>query len=173
MLTVAVDNPLRLVRNVTCIALLAMAVAYLMTYFNTYTSMWCWEEKYRKVLFRCYKSSYELLGIEQAIPCDLISVISYFFSVMCIYVCLSLNMYFYDISHYFPFFAFIFKSTILLRESRGEPPPDVVSGENVTLPSSFIALRREAITMIFSFFPLFIHTLFRFHFSFYFHSTIY
>jgi hypothetical protein len=37
-----------------------------------------------------------------------------------------------------------------LRGPRGEPPPDVVSGENVTLPSSFIALRREAITtMIF------------------------
>ena len=32
-----------------------------------------------------------------------------------------------------------------LRGPRGEPPPDVVSGENVTLPSSFIALRREAI----------------------------
>ena len=39
--TIAVDNPLRLVRNVTRIALLAMAVAYLMTYFNTYISMRC------------------------------------------------------------------------------------------------------------------------------------
>ncbi len=37
-----------------------------------------------------------------------------------------------------------------LRETRGKPPPDVVSGENVTLPSSFIALRREAITLFFS-----------------------
>ncbi len=70
-----------------------------------------------------------------------------------VYLCVSfLNMYVFVIFHYFPFFHFIFKSIISLsRETRGEPPPDVVSGENVTLPSSFIALRREAIkTMIFS-----------------------
>ncbi len=46
-----------------------------------------------------------------------------------------------------------------LWETRGEPPPDVVSGENVTLSSSFITLRWEAIkTMIFLpyfFFPSF------------------
>ena len=60
---------------------------------------------------------------------------------------------------------------ILLRETRGgvtgEPPPDVLAGGNVTLPRSFIALRREAITTMFfhSFFPfplfffLFYHVL--------------
>ena len=50
-----------------------------------------------------------------------------------------------------------------LRETRGEPPPDVLSGEYVTLPSSFIALRRDITTMIFSsFFPYFLF-LFAFH----------
>ncbi len=87
------------------IALLAME-AYLMTYFNTYISMRCWEEKYRKGLFRWYKGSYELLGIEQDISCDIISVVSYFF-LSFVYLCVSfLNMYFFDISHYFPFFTF-------------------------------------------------------------------
>jgi hypothetical protein len=37
---------------------------------------------------------------------------------------------------------------IFLSLSGGELPPDVVSGENVTLPGSFIALRREAMTMV-------------------------
>ena len=62
-----------------------------------------------------------------------------------------------------------------LRGPRGEPPPDVVSGENVTLPSSFIALRREAITtMIFVpfLFCSYIYSL-SFSRSFYLHSTKY
>ena len=70
---------------------------------------------------------------------------------------LSMYIMLFVIFHHSPFFHFIFKRIISLsRETRGEPPPDVVSGENVTLPSSFIALRREAITtMIFlSFFLL-------------------
>ncbi len=57
---------------------------------------------------------------------------------------------------------------------RSEPPSDVVSGENVTLPSSFIALRREAITtMIFATFFLFFLFLFSFFILLYFHSTKY
>ena len=148
------------------------------------TSLWGAERRNieSKGLFRWYKGSYELLGIEQDIPCDLISVVSYF-SQLCVFMCAFLKYVFFRLFSptIFPFFHFIFKSTIFLsretllsRETRGEPPPDVVSGENVTLPSSFIALRREAITtMIFS--PSFVHTysLFRFRFSFYFHSTKY
>jgi len=74
-------------------------------------------------------------------------------------MCVFLKYVFFRHFSLFFFFHFIFKSTIFLsresllsRESRGEPPPDVVSGENVTLPSSFIALRREAITTMI-FFP--------------------
>jgi hypothetical protein len=52
-----------------------------------------------------------------------------------------------------------------LRQTWGEPPPDVVSGENVTLPSSFIALHREAITTII-FYSFFLVSLLLFRFSF-------
>jgi hypothetical protein len=60
----------------------------------------------------------------------------------------------------------IYVFLLLSRESPkgdlGEPPPDVMSGENVTLSSSVIALRREAITpMIFS--PFFPSLFFAFH----------
>ncbi len=82
-----------------------------------------------------------------------------FFSVMSIYVSL-LKYVFFRPFYYFPlFFHVIFKSTIFLsretllsREARGEPPPDVV-WENMTLLSSFIALRRDAITTMI-FFPI-------------------
>ncbi len=101
---------------------------------------------------------------------------------MCIYVSLSeIYIYFFVI---FPFSHFIFNSTTVLSSSLvipsslgrpGVTPPDVVvSGDNVTLPSSFVA--REANND--ELFPLplmFDHTysLFRFRFSFYFHSTKY
>ena len=64
-----------------------------------------------------------------------------------VYLCVSfLNMYILCHFSLFPFFSFHnLKYYLPFLGNQGEPPPDVVSGENVTLPSSFIALRREAI----------------------------
>ena len=68
---------------------------------------------------------------------------------------LFIPLYFPLFLYLYIFLFYLFYLSLLgspLRWPRGEPPPDVVSGEKVTLPSSFIALRREAITTMI-FFP--------------------